>query len=141
MKINFDISKTLDELEGVDSGEPTYMSSLVITAHRLRKTPLKDWTPQDITRMLGQQMSLIFLVPLAINLLHEDPLLDGMWYPGDLFKILCYLPHSVWETQLKWQEEFDAIMLKAINQVKTDADPTEFTKDLIEKSIQNYQNQ
>lgn len=67
MIIEFDTSKTLDELEGTKTGEPEYKSSLVVEAHRLRKTPLIDWTDRNLTRMVFQKMSLNYLVPLAIN--------------------------------------------------------------------------
>jgi hypothetical protein len=38
-----DASKSLQELEGTDWGEPDYPSHLVKTCHRLRRKPLQEF--------------------------------------------------------------------------------------------------
>ena len=59
--------QTLDQLEGVDWGEPTYSSYVVTNTHRLRKKPLREFTPEDLRFMLGQQISLPILMPMALD--------------------------------------------------------------------------
>ena len=79
-----DRSKTLDELEGVVWGPPTFDSSLVVTCHQLRTRPLSDFTAENLRIMLGQKISVPLLLPLAIELLRRDPFTAENLYPGDL---------------------------------------------------------
>jgi len=60
------LDKALEEFDGQDWGEPTYQSNLVIACHRLRRVPLKDFTADDLGRLIGQKSSLDYLVPLAL---------------------------------------------------------------------------
>jgi hypothetical protein len=76
--------KTLDQLEGVVWGEPTYSSYLVRTCHRLRTKPIDEFDVEDLRIMIGQQISLPHLVPLAVAELEREPLAEGDFYPGDL---------------------------------------------------------
>ncbi|MEM7327886.1 MAG: contact-dependent growth inhibition system immunity protein [Pseudomonadota bacterium] len=78
------LEKTLQELERSDWGEPTFDSHLVRTIHHIRRVPLKDWTPEDFRIAIGQKMSLPILIPLALNLLENEPLVRGDYYDGDL---------------------------------------------------------
>jgi|SRR5216683_5849060 hypothetical protein len=76
--------KSLQELEGQDWGEGDYPSYLVRTCHALRRKPLRDFTVEDLRIMIGQNFSLDYLVPLAIEQLRNDPFAAGDFYPGDL---------------------------------------------------------
>ncbi len=85
---------TLDTLEGVDSGEPGHDSGLVIRFHALRKTPLRDWTVDDLRLMLGQRDALPVLLPLALDLLEDDPF-AGEW-GGNLLAFALMAGHQFW---------------------------------------------
>jgi CDI immunity proteins len=76
--------KTLDQLEGVVWGEPTFDSYLVTTCHRLRTKPVDEFSVEDLRIMIGQKIGLPHLVPLAIAVLDREPLAEGDFYPGDL---------------------------------------------------------
>ena len=54
MRGGFDRTKSLQELERHDLGEPPYGSYLVTTVHRLRRKPLADFTVEDLRIMIGQ---------------------------------------------------------------------------------------
>lgn len=77
-------SRTLTDLESDDWGEPNYLSHLVVETHRLRKVPIIDFTAEDFRIMIGQQISLEILMPKAIEMLAQDPLVSGDFYSGDL---------------------------------------------------------
>ncbi len=75
---------SLQELEGQDWGEATYPSYLVRTCHALHRKPLRDFTVEDLRIMIGQNLSLDYLIPLALEHLQRDPFAAGDFYPGDL---------------------------------------------------------
>jgi hypothetical protein len=90
--------ETLDELEGVEWGPPTYDSSLVTNVHRLRRVPLKQYRLEDLRLMIGQQVGVRYLVPRALDHLESHPLASGNLYPGDLLAAVVRLPESFWST-------------------------------------------
>ena len=94
---NFDRSKTLDQLERTAGGAPEYDSYLVQTCNRLRGKPLIDYTVEDIRIMVGQNIGLKHLVPLALDVLGENPKAEGDFYEGDLLKALLSVEHSFWK--------------------------------------------
>lgn len=96
MNSNIDRSKSLQELEQQDWGEPTYHSSLVTTCHRLRRKPLNQVTAGDLQIMIGQQISLPILVPLALERLEAEPLAEGRYYPGDLLCSVLKIDERFW---------------------------------------------
>jgi hypothetical protein len=82
--VEFDESKSLQELEHRDIGEATFHSHLVMECHRLHRVPLKDFTVEDLRIMIGQNISLNFLIPIALEKLAQNPLAEGSFYAGDL---------------------------------------------------------
>lgn len=81
-----DRSKSLQELEGDDWGEPSFDSHLVVTVHRLRRKPIGEYSIEDLRVMIGQGFGLPYLIPLAVERLEEDPLAAGDMVPGDLLQ-------------------------------------------------------
>ena len=77
-------SKTLEQLENEYWGEPQFDSNLVIRCHQLRKKPLNDFNTGDLRIMIGQSFSLEYLMPLAIEELEKDVLVEGDLYEGDI---------------------------------------------------------
>jgi len=90
------MSLTLDQLEGVVWGEPGFQSHLVVECHRLRRIPLREFTPANLRIMIGQNIGLEHLVPLALQALADDPLLDAELYAGDLFSALVRSDRAFW---------------------------------------------
>jgi hypothetical protein len=96
VKGGFDRRRSLQELEQDDWGEPTYHSYLVTTVHRLRRKPLAEFTVEDLRIMIGQKISLSFLVPLAVECLEDEPLAAGHYYPGDLLHAVLLAGEGFW---------------------------------------------
>jgi hypothetical protein len=88
--------QTLDQLEGVDWGEPTYPSYVVTNSHGLRKKPLRDFTQEDLRFMLGQQISLSILMPMALDILEAEPWAAGDMYPGALLNMALRVDVKFW---------------------------------------------
>ncbi len=107
-----DLSKTLDELEGVAWGPPPYGSYLVTTCHRLRKKPVGQFTVEDLRIMIGQEIGLPFLVPLALEVLEREPLAEGDFYPGDLLKSLLGVSGEFWHREPEWRERLHGVVAR-----------------------------
>ena len=87
---------SLTELEERDWGPPTYSSSLVQSVHQLRYVPLKDLAAGDLRLLIGQQISLPYLVPRAVDILQTDPFVEGTFFPGDLLKAVLEISTDFW---------------------------------------------
>lgn len=92
----FDRTKSLQELEQHDWGEPTYDSYLVTTIHSLRRKPLNQFAVEDLRIMIGQKIGLPFLLPLAVEHLEAEPLVAGDLYPGDLLSAVVGVDEAFW---------------------------------------------
>lgn len=77
-------NRSLQDLDGQDWGEAPFPSYLVRTCHALRRKPLRDFIVEDLRIMIGQNIGLEYLVPLALEHLQHGPFAAGDFYPGDL---------------------------------------------------------
>ncbi|MFD5827824.1 contact-dependent growth inhibition system immunity protein [Lentzea sp. NPDC060358] len=91
---------SLEQIEESRWGDPPPDAThLVATAYRLRRIPLRELTPEDLRLLLGQREGLAVLVPRALTLLEEDPLLEGDLYPGDVLSAVLRVPDSRWSAR------------------------------------------
>ena len=101
-----DTSKSLQELENFDMGDPkgapTDMIQRCLTLHR---TPLNQWNAEDCRLMLGQKFNPHILVPLALRFLNENLFEGGTMIDGALIHNVLRLPTDFWIEQqdLWWQ--------------------------------------
>ncbi|MFB7178079.1 contact-dependent growth inhibition system immunity protein [Streptomyces sp. NPDC056257] len=91
------LDRTLDELDGPAwPPAPPDATGLVTKVHALRRRPLSGLSPADLRTLVTQQVSLPYVLPLAVALLLEDPMLDAYFYEGDLLLAVGGLPASAW---------------------------------------------
>lgn len=112
------LRKTLDELEGVTWGPPTFDSGLATTCHRLRTRPVGEYDAEDLRIMIGQNIGLPWLLPLAIGRLEENPWASGDHYPGDLLKMTARATFS-WMTRPDLRERLRAVVQRALIDLST----------------------
>ncbi|WP_197464082.1 contact-dependent growth inhibition system immunity protein [Rufibacter sp. DG15C] len=93
------LSMTIESLEKDYWGEPEYNSHLVTTCHRLRKKPLKDFETEDLRIMIGQNIGLKYLVPIALDKLDGNILSDGDLYDGDLLQAVLKSDKGYWKAE------------------------------------------
>ena len=97
MKI--DQHHTLEQLEQ-DVWKPSEMdSTLIKTCSELRKKPLKDFSTEDLRIMIGQNIGLDFLVPMALEQLQKNVLAKGDFYPGVLLESVLGIMYKFWKAQ------------------------------------------
>jgi len=94
--------KSLQELEQSDWGEPTYDS------------PLREFTVEDLRIMIGQNVGLPHLVPVALGRLRKDPLAEGDFYPGDLLKSMLTADPTFWREHPQWRDELKEIASRTL---------------------------
>lgn len=80
------LNQTIEQLENDFWPPPSFQSHLVLKCHALRKKRLSDFSIEDLRIMIGQEIGLNYLVPLALNELEKNILAEGDFYPGDLFE-------------------------------------------------------
>lgn len=80
-----------------------YPSHLVTTIYALRKKDLSTFTTEDLRIVIGQSQSLPILMPIAIEVLRDNILAEGDFYPGDLLKSVLTVDAAFWRqnTNLK----------------------------------------
>lgn len=105
-----DLTKTLEELEDERWDEPNCASRLVLRANELRKKPLCELNNEDLRLLIGQQISLDFLLPLALEKLVENPLRSGDLYMGDLFCSVLKVGQGYWEEHRELKNELDEVI-------------------------------
>jgi len=60
--------------------------------------------------MIGQQMGLFFLIPLAIETLEQNPLTEGDFYPGDLLASVVQVDDSFWQRHTEWKAKLERVI-------------------------------
>lgn len=91
------LDRTLDELDPPRWVPPAADATrLVRTVHELRRVPLGQLGPADLRTLISQQVALSCVLPLAVPLLLEEPLLDACFYEGDLLRATVNAPAPVW---------------------------------------------
>ena len=109
------VSTSLEVLEDDFWGAPTYPSHLVTTIHKIRTLPLNQLNAGHLRMIIGQKMSLPYMVPLALEKLKEDPLLAGDFYDGDLLQNLFEVPVEFYN----WDRASADSLLSLANKAKT----------------------
>ena len=111
--MEMDKSKSLQELEGVDEGDPkSAPTNMIRRCMELHRTPLEQWSAEDCRLMLGQKFSPKFLVPMALEFLDENPPEEGTMYPGALLNSVLRLPSSFWMENQEWFGQVQEIALE-----------------------------
>ncbi|HEV8053139.1 MAG TPA: contact-dependent growth inhibition system immunity protein [Parachlamydiaceae bacterium] len=110
-----DRSKSLQELERITWEKPEYPSHLVATCHYLHSLPLKQWNIENFRMMIGQNIGLKFLIPLALNYLHKNPFAAGDMYPGDLLVNLLRADPDFWDQHPQYCEEVHKIVREVLS--------------------------
>ena len=128
----FDLTKSLQEQENDDWGMPTRTTNMAKECHRLRRKPLQDFTPANLDVMIGQEISLEYLVPMALDVLTENPFLRSRNYHSDLLRTVLRIEPEFWknEPELWWMFAEIVIDLEFLQEMLV----TEFPS-----AIQNFQ--
>ncbi len=137
-KLNLDYSKSLEHLESEEWEQPDFESSLIKKVLAIRKKPIQNLTIEDLRLMIGQQFSLDYLVPRALQILEVNPFEEGDFYPGDLLVNVLSIKNEFWKTKPELYQQFKQIVEKAKQQFLNFDD--EESKKLINNAVQKFEN-
>jgi hypothetical protein len=127
------LDKTLEQLDGEVLGEPEYESALVVNCHRLRRVPLNEFTAEDVRLMIGQDLSLEYLMPIAIGQLEKNPFVEADYYPGDLLENTLGVRSDFWEQHPELRQKMLVIVENAALGLLSVQVIDEIRQDLAEK--------
>jgi len=102
---------SLETLEGVKWDEPAKDSAPhILECHRLRKIAVRDLTVEGLHMLIGQEIGLHYLVPIALEKLEENPWAAGMHFDGDLLLNVLRIAPNYWSDNTAQLERLNGVM-------------------------------
>ncbi len=102
--------QTLEELERDVWGPPRIQSHVVTACHALRRKPIGELTVEDLRLLIGQGIGLLFLVPLALEVLERDAFAEGDLFTGDLLWSVLRSSPSHWDRHREHRTRLRAVL-------------------------------
>ncbi|MFI1187336.1 contact-dependent growth inhibition system immunity protein [Streptomyces californicus] len=113
MNRKVDETKSLEQLEGVKwPAPPPDATGLVKASYGLRKLPIGRLNAHELSRLIGQDIGVPWLLPLALDLLHgaaHDQSL-GVFYDDDLLTAALTRRSHVWRSNPGWVTKMKEII-------------------------------
>ncbi|WP_257033686.1 contact-dependent growth inhibition system immunity protein [Streptomyces sp. Ag109_G2-15] len=94
-----DKDRSIEELEGRRwPAPPEDGTPLVRGVHELRRRAVKDLSVEDMRRLIGQDVGLQWLLPVALDFLRETAPQEAAtgWYDDDLLSAVLTRKTTVW---------------------------------------------
>lgn len=107
MHINDDSIEALEHDIWEDSGFSSYV---VQTSQTARKKPVSQLSNEEIRLLIGQKTGLKYLLPVAISILRENPLIEVTFFEGDLLLQLLRLSEADWAQNAEDLKQFQTIL-------------------------------
>jgi hypothetical protein len=90
-------TKSLEELGYLVSEQSDSISSLTEKVLYLSNKPINTFSIEDLRILIGQNIALEILIPIAITKLEENPFVSGDYYYGDLLQSVLSIPKQFWK--------------------------------------------
>ncbi|MEV7324291.1 contact-dependent growth inhibition system immunity protein [Streptomyces sp. NPDC093970] len=121
----FDRTRSLEQLDGERWGDPPAdTTSLVRNVHAWRRRPVGTLEPHELGRLIGQDVGLPWLLPLAVEIL-RDKAAAGGFIDGDLLYAVVTRSPAVWADRPELARELKTavgMMTELSSYVKPDVD-------------------
>ena len=108
---------------------PEGSTGLVRRCHALRSKAIDEFTIEDLRLMIGQQIGLRHLVPIALQHLRDDLLAEGDHYPGALLAAVLRVNSDFWQQTPDLNHELGHVVDALTHDRTADIDPS--VKELI----------
>ena len=107
------LNKTINQLEGnKKTKRPDFNSYPVQKSYELMDKKLKFFEPEDLRLMIGQNFGLKYLMPIAISVLKETPLIEANFYEGDLLFVVLNADKQFWDDHPELKSEVIQLFVK-----------------------------
>lgn len=114
--------KSLENLENIFCDKTSEDEGYLInTCKNLRKKPLNDFSIEDLRIMIGQDIGLKYLIPLALEVLNKNILAEGDLYDGDLLKSVLLSNKEYWKTEVNNWNKMCEIFNKNKSEIEKEA--------------------
>ncbi|MET7321589.1 contact-dependent growth inhibition system immunity protein [Streptomyces sp. NPDC005549] len=126
-----DPAQSLEQLEGQRWPDPPQdATSLVKAVHELRRRPVGDLRPDELARLITQDVGLPWLLPLAVRILRDTAPAQtaGGWYDDDLLYAVVTRKPQVWE-------QFPDLARELKTAVETLVDLSRYVRDEVESFL------
>ncbi|MFD6551506.1 contact-dependent growth inhibition system immunity protein [Streptomyces sp. NPDC058398] len=100
MPEDFDRGRSLEELEGLRwPAPPADTTPMVRNVYELRSRPVASLKPHELARLIGQDVGLPWLLPLAVEILRDtaSKQAEGGWFDDDLLYAVITRKPEVWD--------------------------------------------
>ena len=118
-----DLSLSLDQLQGFESGNPKDAPTpLIRDIVAARKKPIGQLANWEIGQLIVQMDGLPYILDLVMPKLRSDPLFDGGYYPGDILSNLIRADPQIWNGRPEYQHELADLYRRALLRPWTERD-------------------
>ncbi|WP_105620020.1 contact-dependent growth inhibition system immunity protein [Vallitalea okinawensis] len=118
ISLNYNESKSLRSIYNNVLENPKFKSSLTLKCTNLYNTkPILDYTVEELRIMIGQKIGLDYLVPLAIEEIEANILVEGDLYPGDLLNSVLNIPEDYWKNNKELKERLHNTITEQYEQI------------------------
>lgn len=101
---------SLQELENKFWPDFEYPTNLVKRCHDLRKLPLKNFDIDDIRFMIIQNEGNEYLIPMALEALEQNILVEGNLFAGDLLMSVLMASPDFWRRNPPlWKRTYELV--------------------------------
>ena len=105
------LTRTLAELEGLSLQEPSETDiALVRMCLALMRVPVGQMTTENLQVLIGQEIGLKYLLPIALRNLALDPFAEGDFYSGDLLKVVVGVSPALWAAEPTLRRALDDVI-------------------------------
>lgn len=112
---NTDASMTLEQLTGVDWGDPKDApTNMVETLIQAGKKPLLDLDFEEARLLISQEQGLPFILDYVWPVLQKNPLEAFDLYDGDVLALLIKAPISIWAKRPEYLSELETLKERAL---------------------------
>lgn len=109
----------LNELDGDWGDAPSNATGLIERCYAYRRIQLRNLTVEHFRTLILQNISLEFLIPVALPLLEKNPFAEGLCYPGDLLHAVLMADLQYWSSHPAERAGMLAVIAKAKAQSET----------------------
>lgn len=109
--MDFDRQLTLAQLVGDRWRRPGQdATALYAELCQLRHLPVRELNREDLRLLVIQHVGLEFTVPLALEHVEENPLVQANLFSGDLLTSLLRVDASFWEDHAQLRDRVSAVL-------------------------------